>query len=217
MNSVFDKHYKKYDLWYDRHPYAYLSELEAVKKLLPEKGKGLEIGTGTGRFASALGIQYAVEPSSKMARLARRRGVEVYLAYGTGLPFTDSGFDYVAIIITLCFVKNPEKVLEEVYRVLKENGRVIIGIVDKNSFLGRYYAKKKSIFYKQAEFFTVKEITSLLKKTGFNNFLYYQTLFDLPESMSKPSKPKKGFGNGGFVVISGKKQKKGAKNGNRSK
>ena len=61
MIDVFNKHYKKYDAWYDKHSHAYLPEVEAVKSLLPKKGKGLEIGVGTGRFASALGIKYGVE------------------------------------------------------------------------------------------------------------------------------------------------------------
>jgi len=33
----------------------------------------------------------------------------------------DENFDYVTIIITLCFVKDPEKVLHEAGRVLKRN------------------------------------------------------------------------------------------------
>ncbi len=29
MNNIFDKYYKKYDAWYDRNKFAYLSELKA--------------------------------------------------------------------------------------------------------------------------------------------------------------------------------------------
>ncbi len=40
MNNVFDSYYKKYNAWYDKNKFAYLSELEAVKKVLPRKGFG---------------------------------------------------------------------------------------------------------------------------------------------------------------------------------
>jgi ubiquinone/menaquinone biosynthesis C-methylase UbiE len=205
VSSVFDVYYKKYDAWYDKNSFVYLSELGALKRVLPKKGKGLEIGVGTGRFASALGIEYGVEPAANMARLARKRGIEVYLGYGNGLPFIDSNFDYVAIIITLCFVKNPQKVLKEAFRVLKKGGKIIIGIVDKESFLGKFYLEKKSIFYKEAKFFSVGDVKGLLRQTGFKDFSCYQTLFALPDSINAVEKPKKGFGEGGFAVISAKK------------
>jgi ubiquinone/menaquinone biosynthesis C-methylase UbiE len=205
VSNVFNKHYKRYDAWYDENNYAYLSELDAVKLICPKKGKGLEIGVGTGRFASALGIKYGVEPSSNMARLARKRGVEVYLGYGGALPFIDSSFDYVVMIITLCFIKDPTQTLKDAHRVLKKDGKIIIGIVDRESFLGKFYVEKKSIFYKQATFFSIADLTALLKKAGFNRFSYCQTLFTLPDTMNAVEKPKKGFGKGGFVVISAKK------------
>jgi ubiquinone/menaquinone biosynthesis C-methylase UbiE len=207
MSNIFDRYYKKYDAWYDRNKFAYLSELEAVRKVLPKKGKGLEIGVGTGRFAQPLGIQYGIDPSKRMLEIARKRGVEVRVGYGEKVPFTNSVFDYVAIIITICFVKNPAEVLREAYRVLNKNGRIIVGIIDKESFLGKFYQRKKSIFYRQANFFSVKELVNLLKATGFSRFTYYQTLFHFPQKMNSIETPRKGFGQGGFVVIRGKKRR----------
>ncbi len=200
--SVFDKYYKEYDNWYERNKFAYFSELKAVKKVLPKKGKGLEIGVGTGRFASVLGIEFGVDPSGKVLEIAKKRGVKVKLARGEKLPFRSSYFDYVALIISLCFVKNQKAVLREAKRVLKNKGKIIIGIVDKDSFLGKFYMKKKSIFYKYAQFFSVKEVCCLLKNLGFSRFSYYQTLFDLPSRLTRIEQPLKGFGKGGFVVIS---------------
>jgi len=206
MSDVFDKHYKKYDAWYDKHKFAYLSELEALKKVIPKRAKGLEIGVGTGRFAHALGIQYGIDPSKKCLQIAKKRGVEIKLGRGEELPFATATFDYVAIIITLCFVKDPIKVLGEARRVLKKNGKIIIAIIDKESFLGKFYQRKKSVFYKQARFFSVKEATRLLKKIGFIRFSYYQTLFKLPDKIDSIDKPRRGFGKGSFVVISGEKK-----------
>lgn len=204
--NIFDKYYKRYDAWYDRNKFAYLSELEAIKKVLPRRGKGLEIGVGTGRFAYALGIITGIDPSKNMIEIARKKGVNVRLGYGEHLPFKNVAFDYVTIIITICFVKDPEKVLKEAYRVLKKKGKIIMGIVDKDSFLGAFYQKKKSVFYKKADFFNIRKITGLLRDTGFSNFSYYQTLYKLPTEIKSVQKPRKGFGQGGFVVISGEKK-----------
>ena len=206
MKAPFDQYWKRYDAWYDKHRFAYLSELEAIRKVLPKKGKGLEIGAGTGRFAAPLGIKFGIDPSKNMIKLASQRGIDMRLGTGESLPVTEAAFDYVAIIITLCFVKDPLKVLKESRRVLKKDGKIIIGIIDKNSFLGEFYQEKKSIFYKEANFFTVKEVIDLLKVTRFNRFSYYQTIFQMPEELNLINKPRKGFGKGGFVVIAGERR-----------
>ncbi|MBN1493708.1 MAG: class I SAM-dependent methyltransferase, partial [Candidatus Omnitrophica bacterium] len=170
------------------------------------KGKGLEIGVGTGRFAQVLGIKSGIDPSKNMIEIARKRGVNVKLGYGERLPFKNATFDYAVVIITICFTKNPEKVLKEAYRVLKTKGKIIIGIVDKDSFLGKFYQQKKSLFYKHADFFSVREIADLLKDAGFLKFSYYQTLYNHPAEIKSVQKPRKGFGTGGFVVIAAKKR-----------
>jgi len=204
--DIFGKYRKKYDEWYEQHRNAYLSELAVLKRTLPRKGKGLEIGVGTGRFASLLGIGAGVDPSRAMLNIARRRGVNVRLGYGERLPYRDEVFDYAAIIITLCFVKDPSAVLRETRRVLKKDGKVIVAIVDKDSFLGAYYRKKKSVFYKNARFFNVTEVKKLLAEAGFLRFSYMQTIFELPAEVKHKEKPKRGHGSGGFVVIRAKKR-----------
>jgi ubiquinone/menaquinone biosynthesis C-methylase UbiE len=202
MNDVFDAYYKKYDAWYDKHRFAFLSEVAAIRKVLPQESKGLEIGVGTGRFAACLGVTIGIDPSSRMLDIAQERGVNVRMAVGEDIPFLNEAFDYVAILISLCFVESPQKVLAEAYRVLRKSGRIIVGIVDRESFLGKYYRSKKSVFYKQAKFFSVQEATSLLEGAGFCSFSYYQTLSVLPDKMKAVERPKRGFGKGGFVVIS---------------
>lgn len=206
MSGVFDRYYMKYDAWYDRHPFAFLSEAEAIKKVLPPEARGLEIGVGTGRFAAALGIPMGIDPSRRMLEIAQKRGVNVRSGFGEDMPFLNGAFDYVAIIITLCFAKDPRKIIEESARVLRKKGRIIVGIIDKESFLGKFYQKKKSVFYKQARFLSVKEVADLLRKAGFDSFAYYQTLSMLPGEMDSVERPQKGFGKGGFVVISGEKK-----------
>ena len=205
MKNIFDQYWRRYDAWYDKHKFAYFSEVEAIKKVLPRKGNGLEVGVGTGRFASVLGIHYGIDPSGKMAKLAQNRGIKIKIGNGENLPYRDEEFDYILIAITICFVKEPEKVICEANRVLANNGKIMLGIVDKNSFLGKFYQEKKSLFYKEVTFFSVKEIIKLLKNNKFGNFSFYQTIFNLPEEIKTIEAPLKGYGKGGFVVIAGEK------------
>ncbi|MFH1505301.1 MAG: methyltransferase domain-containing protein [Candidatus Omnitrophota bacterium] len=201
MSNIFEKHSKIYDAWYDKYRFAYLSELKVLKKVIPKQGKSLEIGVGTGRFASVLGINLGIDSSYEMIEIARQRGVAARWGFGEDLPFFNSTFNLVAIIVTLSFVNNPLKVLQEARRVLEDDGKLVVGIIDKNSFLGKFYQTKKSIFYKKADLFTVERLRNLLKIAGFRQFSCWQTIFKLPSEIDSLEKPRKGFGKGGFVVI----------------
>jgi len=215
--NVFDIYPEEYDNWYEENKFAYLSELEALKKVVPAKGEGLEIGIGTGRFAQPLGIKTGIDPSSRMLEIAKSRGIKTYLGVGEDLPFGDKVFDFILIVITICFVQNPEQVIKESKRVLKDNGRLIIGIIDKNSYLGKSYQEKKlqgHRFYKEASFYSTEEVVEMLKKHNFNRFTFYQTIFHPVEKLNRIEKPEKGYGKGSFVVIVG--EKKDETNGDKS-
>jgi len=204
IQKVFNKHAKNYDEWYEKNKYIYLSEVEALKIAILKDKKGLEIGVGTVRFAAVLGIEYRIDPSEEMLKIAQKRGIKTFLGYGEKLPFNDKEFDFVAIIITICFVRNPEKAIKEAKRVLKIGGKLIIGIIDKNSPLGQFYLEKKKqghLFYKYANFYSVDEIVKMLEKYGFGNFKFYQTIFKPIEEFKEVEMPKEGYGEGSFVII----------------
>lgn len=205
MKNIFDDHYEKYDAWYDRYDLAYLSELAAVRKKLPRTGRGLEIGVGTGRFAAPLGIKYGVDPARNMLKKAEERGVKTRACSGERLPFKSGSFDYIAVIVTLSFVDDPAEVLKEAARVLKKNGRIVIGMIDGESFLGRYYREKKGVFYTNAHLLSVDRVTEMLKLSGFRGFSFLQTIFRIPPEMKSVHRILTGHGRGGFVVISARK------------
>jgi SAM-dependent methyltransferase len=203
----FDNHSSEYEAWFEDNHFAYLSELKAVRAQLPEKGRSVEIGVGTGRFAVPLGIDAGVEPSKRMRKIAERKGIQVVDGIGEDLPFEDAQFHVVLMVTTLCFLDDVATAFAEAYRILRSGGHFIIGFIDKDSRIGRLYLqnKEKSVFYKVATFYSVKEVVQLLRETGFKDFSFTQTIFrDLPEVTNIES-TKSGFGEGSFVVVNGKK------------
>ena len=62
----FQKHTIKYDRWFEENKYAYQSEINSIKELLPAFNTAVEIGIGTGKFALPLGIKFGIEPSENL-------------------------------------------------------------------------------------------------------------------------------------------------------
>ena len=194
---------KEYDAWYDRHPFAYESELAAVRALMLGGGKGLEVGVGTGRFASRLGIDVGLEPSGAMAAIARRRGVDVRPGTAERMPFGDAVFDFVLIVAVLNFLKDVPAGLREIGRVLRAGGSLLVGMIDFEPPVGRAYERQISETGSFSGYtkLSVAETVRLLDDAGFAGFDYRQTMFRLPDKMTASDEVRPGHGQGLFVVI----------------
>jgi hypothetical protein len=92
--------------------------------------------------------------------------------------------------------------------VIKCGGKLIIGLIDKNSTIGKLYQKyrKQNVFYQYATFYSPDEVTFLMKQSGFFEFYFTQTIFRMLDEINKPEIAKAGYGEGSFVVISGLKK-----------
>jgi len=204
-SDAFDNFTKEYDEWFVANDETYVSELRAVKGLLPEGGPGLEIGVGTGRFGVILGASFGVDPSHRMALVSKGRGLKVCQAVAEDLPFRDGLFEFVLMVTVICFLDDLDKALSEAYRVLTPRGSVIIGFIDRASHLGRQYSLKKadSRFYRSAVFYSAGEVADRLKKAGFHAFQFAQTVFR--EGAPDRGQVRNGFGDGGFVAVRAKK------------
>ncbi len=200
---LFDSLVNEYEEWFEKQPEIYKQELKTIKTLLP-KGKGMEVGVGTGRFAAPLNIKFGIEPSKAMAEVARKRGVESVEITAEEMNFEEE-FDFILIVTTICFVKNPLKTIQNCYKALKNGGFLLIAFVDLDSPLGRIYEKnkEKSKFYKWAKFFTKKDIINLLKKIGFRDFECRENLYG--DSLNNLKFEVKECNGGAFKVVRGRK------------
>ena len=92
--TVFDQYAQEYDIWFDENERIYRAELNALRRFIPQSGKGIEVGAGTGCFSIPFEIGIRVEPSHQMAQIAHRRGLAICQAAGERLPW-----------FTQCYVK----------------------------------------------------------------------------------------------------------------
>ena len=201
----FNDHVAEYEEWYEKYPFVFQSEVEAIRELLPQGNNlyGIEVALGTGRFAKELGIKAGIEPAAHMRALAVKRGIDVLAGEAEHLPYKNSSYAFVLMAFCISYFENLEKAFKEARRALKEGGSLIVGFIDKNSLIGKYYEERKphSVFYKDARFYSVKKIVSELKKAGFKNFKYSQTLFHSLDTIKEFEPAHPGYGEGSFVLI----------------
>jgi SAM-dependent methyltransferase len=208
--DAFEANAERYDSWYDRYPLAYESEINAIRALLPEGGRGLEVGVGTGRFAAELGIRVGLEPSPAMGDLARKRGVEIHIGKAERMPFADGSFDFILMVTTICFLQDVPAALKEAFRVLRPDGCLMIGMLDLLSPPGKRYREHiaGSDFFRDAAMLSVDEVLLQLRQAGFLSCELRQTIFEEPGAMSSADPVRDGNGQGLFIAIKAMKGRK---------
>lgn len=186
MKSIFDMFAERYDKWYDK-PFgksAFRLEKDCIEFLCGDLAKPfLEVGVGTGRFAVALNVEYGIDTSIAVLRFAKKRGIKAVRGDRQKLPFADESFGAVFIIVTLCFVDDPLKVLEEAVRVSRRKGPIILGLILKGSPWAAFYEKKGdkgNVFYKIARFYSFEEVRSMLASVGLEIEETRSTMFQRP-------------------------------------
>jgi len=209
--SLFDSLAESYDAWFQEDgKLIFAIEVKALQKVLSLLPKPwLEVGVGSGRFAQALGIESGIDPSVKLLEMAKSRGIITFWARGGEQFFDKETFGTVFLIVTLCFVDSPIAVLREAHRILKPEGKIVLGLVLRESPWGKSYQIKKlegHRFYKYATFYGHQEVEDLLMDSGFTIEKVVSALFQKPGEVKEVEAPKEGFSvDGGFTLIVARK------------
>jgi SAM-dependent methyltransferase len=166
---VFDEHAGEYDRWFDEHGDVYQAQLRMLRGAIPDNGRGLEVGTGSGRFAVPLGIRYGIDPSRGLVRLAKQRGIEGVLGEGEHLPCRAGSFDYVLMMTVICFLEDVMAVFREVNRVLRPGGILVAGFIEEGGEIQRRYQHEstKGRFLRYAQFRTAGDVDRFFRDAGF--------------------------------------------------
>lgn len=185
--QIWDDYAERHDAWYERPPGKVLFALEAacLQPLLHAFPQPyLEVGVGTGRFAQALDVAWGLDPSYRALKQARHRGIKAVLGVGEALPFKDATFGGMLLASTLCFVQDPDRVLQEVRRVVVPGGGVVLGLLLKSTPWADWYAQRGAMghpLYRTAHFYEKEEVESFLERAGFHITGCRSTLFHGPQ------------------------------------
>lgn len=140
MITETEKTRKKYDRvsrFYDLMEGMMESGLKKHRKQLLSKVKGdvLEIGVGTGRNftfynnkTNVTGIDLSPKMLSRAIKKARlaKRNYSLLVMDAENLKFKDESFDYIICTCVLCSIPDPVKALDEMRRVLKPKGEILM-------------------------------------------------------------------------------------------
>lgn len=187
--ALFDSKADTYDDFCETPLGHFVNEVERnmiASSAVPKPNeRAIDLGCGTGTYTTwlqTLGLQACgVDVSQGMLDTARRKSnnPDVFIqADLRKLPFQNETFDLAIANVVLEFVSEPETVVKEARRILRPEGRLVIGFIRKNSLWGQKYLRRgeedPSSVYHHARFFSVREAASLgWKPPGMASFGLY--------------------------------------------
>ena len=226
--SSFDQYASEYDSWFFENTNLLYSEAKLVAHFLNDSEDIFSVGCGSGLFESILkkdfniNIKYGLEPSTGMADIARKRGVDVTITTAEKAYFEENKYDTILFNGTPSYITDLDSVIQKVYKALKPNGKIVMIDVPKESSYATMYNLAKAVdtwdhpllegvnpkdpypieFVRVANWRTTKEKIDLLEKAGFLNFKYAQTLTKHPlYSNNEIEEVKEGYDCGDYVAI----------------
>jgi len=168
----FNKLADRYDSWYRTEFGRYADRLEKrliLKFAEPKKGERvLDVGCGTGTYGlefSKMGLEVTcLDMSKRMLDIAKKKSRDMNMILGNAqeIPFKDNTFDLIVGVTLIEFLDEPEKAIQEMRRVLKQNGRIVLGVLNKFSLFALYERIGGNETYADAKFYSIFE----LKKFG---------------------------------------------------
>ena len=175
--SFWDRNAGRYDRFMRKDRAAYDEMYELIRPVVRHKTV-LELAAGTGLIAkhivNAAAHIEATDASPEMIAEAKRDNHSAKLHFSVQdmfrLPYANQSFDVVIVSNALHIVPQPEKALQEIKRVLKDDGTLIAPTFTHagNSFRG----KVKAFFMKLAGFplhsrWTSEEYLRFLSQNGW--------------------------------------------------
>ena len=130
--NFWDRNAKRYDRFMRKDAAAYARMAELMGPAVRHRNV-LELATGTGKIAKSIVCEAdaieATDVSPEMIAEAKRENTSSKLHFSVQdmfhLPYADGSFDVVIVANALHIVEHPEKALNEIRRVLKEDGVLI--------------------------------------------------------------------------------------------
>ena len=187
--EIKEKYWSRFSATYDEYQeYVvgkdFLNEVKGNINNLTDLGEILELGCGTGYFTEAIAKNskhvFATDLSEELLEKARERlGDNDKFTFqkenGLALTFKSNKFDTVFMANVIHVIENPQRVLQECYRVLKDNGLLVITSFTNYNMkpleiikLGFRYIKVWGKPPKHTHRFSPDSLGSLMESVGFS-------------------------------------------------
>ena len=144
---------------------------------LPIDGAILDVGGGTGRVSGFLtslaGKVIIADLSEKMLRQSLGKdGLEPICSHAEKLPFPDNHFERVIMVDALHHVCDQKESAQELWRVLKPDGKIIIEEPDIRSWGVKLVAFGEKIALMRSHFLAPTEIKELYREHTDNTQIH---------------------------------------------
>lgn len=220
-----------YDAWYSTPLGSLCDRLEedAVFSLADVKDGELvlDVSCGTGNYSLELkrrGVRViGLDISSEMLSIAKKKAeneglkIDFIRADAAMPPFKDNSFDLITSILILEFADKPDKMIKEWKNLLKPDGRMVIGFLNRYSLWAlkrRLKAIFKDTIWRRARFYPADEMQRLLADAGLKSIESRESIYFPPvenrfflKTLILIEKFGKRFlsGLGAFIAIKGEK------------
>ena len=155
--------------------YDHVIHLESVEKIiasaeLPTSGPLLDVGGGTGRVSGALqgmaSMRIVADLSLGMLRQAAAKdGLLTICSHSEKLPFADETFGRIIMVDALHHVCDQRETAQELWRVLKRGGRIMLEEPDIHKFSIKMVALFEKLALMRSHFLSPEKIASLFNYT----------------------------------------------------
>ena len=146
---------------------------KVVKFIRRGSGKVLDVGCGTGDrldvFRNKGFETYGVETSDSAIYAKEHLKLNVMKGDLFSAHFPDQLFDIVTLFNVLEHTHDPKRVCKEIWRILKDDGFLVLQVPNKNSLQYKLFKRRWAAFDvpRDLYYFGVETLSSLLEKAGF--------------------------------------------------
>lgn len=170
MEKAFDRVAPFYDRWIGRFMSGRMERMVSMLACSPDEVV-LDLGGGTGllsrRLVSRCKEVHLLDESPAMVRQVRHGKVRVQVGNATQTPYPDRFFDAIVLSDVLHHIREHNLLLDEVRRLLKPGGRLLVNEVDLERALGRAVASLEALFFVRVFPTSFRELGKKLESMGF--------------------------------------------------
>ncbi len=152
--------------FYERFISGRMSEQLADLLALPDHGAVLDAAGGTGRIAQFLSggsaqVVVADESRRMLKEASSKPGIDPICARIEQMPFQDNSFDRILMVDALHHLASQQRASQELWRILKPGGRIVIEEPDIRTFAVKLIAIAEKVALMRSHFLDPVRIASL--------------------------------------------------------